>query len=207
MLLRQVLRCEIQGYRLRKMRRAGDPQPRSPRAHGPHQPGVPRGAHLVLQGHAQPRLATLLGIKSSSLQQVIYFQKYIVVDPGTTPLEYMEILSEEAYRKAVEKYGDDFKAMMGAEAIQELVRHLDIDSLIADLREELAGTRAKQKIEKITKRLSSPEDLKKSGNDPQWMIQTTIPVIPPDLRPLGAAGKRQLCHLRPQRPLPSRYLP
>ncbi|TVR11071.1 MAG: DNA-directed RNA polymerase subunit beta' [Planctomycetota bacterium] len=130
------------------------------------------------------RLATLLGIKASSLQQVVYFQKYIVVDPGTTPLEYMEILSEEAYRKAVDKYGDDFKAMMGAEAIQELVGHLELESLIADLREELAGTRAKQKIEKITKRLRLCEDLKNSGNDPQWMIQTTIPVIPPDLRPL-----------------------
>ena len=130
------------------------------------------------------RLGTLLGIKSSSLQQVVYFQKYIVTDPGTTPLEYMEILSEDQYRKAVETYGDDFKAMMGAEAIQELVRHLDLDTLIADLREELKQTKAKQKIEKITKRLRMAEDLRSSGNDPQWMIQTTIPVIPPDLRPL-----------------------
>ncbi|MDA3959581.1 MAG: DNA-directed RNA polymerase subunit beta' [Planctomycetota bacterium] len=130
------------------------------------------------------RLGNLLGLKSSSLQQVIYFQKYIVTDPGTTALEYMEILSEEQYRKAVEKYGDDFKAMMGAEAIQELVRHLDLETLIAELREELANTRAKQKIEKLTKRLRLAEDLKQSGNDPQWMIMTTVPVIPPDLRPL-----------------------
>ena len=73
---------------------------------------------------------------------------------------------------------------MGAEAIQELVRHLDLDSAIAELREELANTRAKQKIEKITKRLRLCEDLRASGNDPQWMIMTTVPVIPPDLRPL-----------------------
>ncbi len=130
------------------------------------------------------RLGTLLGIKSSSLQQVIYFQKYIVVDPGTTPLEYMEILGEEQYRDALDKFGDDFKAMMGAEAIEELVKHLDLDRLIADLREELGTTRAKQKIEKIIKRLRLAEDLRASGNDPKWMILTTLPVIPPDLRPL-----------------------
>ena len=130
------------------------------------------------------RLGTLLGLKSSNLQQVIYFQKYIVVDPGTTPLEYMEILTEEQYRDALDKYGDDFKGMMGAEAVEELVKHLDLDRLIADLREELATTRAKQKIEKIIKRLRLAEDLRSSGNDPNWMILTTLPVIPPDLRPL-----------------------
>jgi DNA-directed RNA polymerase subunit beta' len=130
------------------------------------------------------RLGTLLGLKSTSLQQVIYFQKYIVTDVGTTPLEYMEILSEEQYRDNLDKYGDDFKAMMGAEAVQELVKHLDIDKLITDLREELATTRAKQKIEKIIKRLKLAEELKSSGNDPSWMIQTVLPVIPPDLRPL-----------------------
>jgi len=130
------------------------------------------------------RLGTLLGIKSSALQQVIYFQKYIVVDQGTTPLEYMEILSEESYRSAIEKYGDDFKAMMGAEAVQELVRNLDVETLIGELREDLAATRAKQKIEKITKRLRLCEDIKQSGNDSQWMIMTVVPVIPPDLRPL-----------------------
>ena len=84
------------------------------------------------------RLGNLLGIKSSSLQQVIYFQKYIVTDPGTTSLEYMQILSEDEYRRALDQFGDDFKAMMGAEAIQELVRHLDLDTTIAELREELA---------------------------------------------------------------------
>ncbi|MFW5750206.1 MAG: DNA-directed RNA polymerase subunit beta' [Planctomycetota bacterium] len=130
------------------------------------------------------RLGTLLGVKQSALAQVIYFQKYIVTDPGTTPLEYMEILSEEQYRKHLDTYGDDFKAMMGGEAVQELVQHLDLDTLIADLREELANTRAKQKIEKITKRLRLAEDLRASGNDPQWMILNTVPVIPPDLRPL-----------------------
>jgi DNA-directed RNA polymerase subunit beta' len=130
------------------------------------------------------RLGTVLGIKSTSIQQVIYFQKYIVTDPGTTPLEYMEILSEDQYREALDKYGDDFKAMMGAEAVQELVKHLDLDKLIADLREELVTTRAKQKIEKIIKRLKLAEELKSSGNDPSWMILTVLPVIPPDLRPL-----------------------
>jgi DNA-directed RNA polymerase subunit beta' len=141
-------------------------------------------AHIWFFKTMPSRLAILLGMKSSNLQQVVYFQKYIVTDPGTTPLEYMEVLTEEQFRKAQEKYGDDFKAMMGAEAVQELIKHLDLDKLIADLREELAGTKAKQKIEKIIKRLKLAEELKASGNDPQWMVLTVVPVIPPDLRPL-----------------------
>jgi DNA-directed RNA polymerase subunit beta' len=141
-------------------------------------------AHIWFFKTMPSRLGILLGMKSSNLQQVVYFQKYIVTDPGTTPLEYMEVLTEEQYRKAQEKYGDDFKAMMGAEAIQELIRHLDLDKLINDLREELGSTRAKQKIEKIIKRLKLSEELKQSGNDPQWMVMTVVPVIPPDLRPL-----------------------
>jgi DNA-directed RNA polymerase subunit beta' len=141
-------------------------------------------AHIWFFKTMPSRLGILLGMKSSNLQQVVYFQKYIVTDPGTTPLEYMEVLTEEQYRKAQEKYGDDFKAMMGAEAVQELLKHLDLDKLISDLREELAGTKAKQKIEKIIKRLKLAEELKSSGNDPQWMVLTVVPVIPPDLRPL-----------------------
>jgi len=141
-------------------------------------------AHIWFFKTMPSRLATLLGMKSSNLQQVVYFQKYIVTDPGTTPLEYMEVLTEEQFRKAQDKYGDDFKAMMGAEAVQELIKHLDLDKLISDLREELASTRAKQKIEKIIKRLKLSEELKTSGNDPQWMVMTVVPVIPPDLRPL-----------------------
>jgi len=141
-------------------------------------------AHIWFFKTMPSRLGILLGMKSSNLQQVVYFQKYIVTDPGTTPLEYMEVLTEEQYRKAQEKYGDDFKAMMGAEAVQELIKHLDLEKLIADLREELGGTKAKQKVEKIIKRLKLAEELKTSGNDPQWMIMTTVPVIPPDLRPL-----------------------
>jgi DNA-directed RNA polymerase subunit beta' len=141
-------------------------------------------AHIWFFKTMPSRLGILLGMKSSNLQQVVYFQKYIVTDPGTTPLEYMEVLTEEQYRKAQEKYGDDFKAMMGAEAAQELIRHLDIERLISELREELASTKAKQKIEKIIKRLKLAEELKSSGNDPQWMVMTVVPVIPPDLRPL-----------------------
>ena len=141
-------------------------------------------AHIWFFKTMPSRLGILLGMKSSNLQQVTYFQKYIVTDPGTTPLEYMEVLTEEQYRKAQEKYGDDFKAMMGAEAVQELIRHLDLDKLISDLREELASTRAKQKLEKIIKRLKLSEEIKSSQNDPQWMVMTVVPVIPPDLRPL-----------------------
>ncbi len=141
-------------------------------------------AHIWFFKTMPSRLGILLGMKSSNLQQVVYFQKYIVTDPGTTPLEYMEVLTEEQYRKAQEKYGDDFKAMMGAEAVQELIKHLDLERLIGDMREDLANTKAKQKIEKLVKRLKLSEELRSSGNDPQWMVMTCVPVIPPDLRPL-----------------------
>ena len=96
----------------------------------------------------------------------------------------MEILTEEQHRKALDDYGDDFKAMMGAEAVQELVNMIDLDQLAAEVRDELAGTRAKQKIEKFTKRLKLIEELRSSDNDLRWMILNAVPVIPPDLRPL-----------------------
>jgi len=130
------------------------------------------------------RLGNLLGVKTTSLEKVIYFQEYIVVDPGDTPLKEQQLLTEEEYRAARSNYGSSFKAGMGAEAIAELLQTLDLDAVSAQLREELIKTNSKQKMKDLAKRLKIVEALRQSDNDPSWMILEVIPVIPPDLRPL-----------------------
>jgi len=130
------------------------------------------------------RLGTLLAMKVSDLEKVVYFQDYIVVDPGPTPLKAQQLLTEEEYRTAREKYGTEFDADMGAEAVKKMLQRIDMAKLSQQLREELAGTRSKQKLKNITKRLKLVEALRESGNQPEWMVLDVIPVIPPDLRPL-----------------------
>ncbi len=130
------------------------------------------------------RLGNLLDIKVSDLEKVIYFQDYVVVDPGPTPLKEKQLLTEEEYRQAREQYGAEFDADMGAEAVKKMLQRLDLADLSARLREGLTKTRSKQKIKNITKRLKLVEALRESGNQPDWMVLEVIPVIPPDLRPL-----------------------
>ncbi len=130
------------------------------------------------------RLGTLLSMKTADLEKVIYFQDYVVTDPGQTPLKLHEVLSEEEYRAAYEKYRDDFQAQMGAEAVFTMLGKLDLAGLGAELREALANTNSKQKIKDISKRLSLVDNLRTSGNQPEWLVFDVIPVIPPDLRPL-----------------------
>ena len=130
------------------------------------------------------RLGTLLAMKSSDLEKIILFQDYVVTDPGNTPLKYKQVLSEDEYRSAVDKYGKDFTAMMGAEAIKALLEKLDLVELAAELRRDLTKTKSKHKIKELTKRLRLVEAIRTSGSKPQWMVMEVIPVIPPDLRPL-----------------------
>jgi DNA-directed RNA polymerase subunit beta' len=140
------------------------------------------------------RLGTLLDMKTTSLEKIIYFQDYVVVDPGDSPLKERQLLTEEEYRKARELYGDTFEADMGAEACKKLLERLDLVQLSKELREKLALESAKDKPSKqkqrdLTKRLKVVESLRDSGfggtpNKPEWMILECIPVIPPDLRPL-----------------------
>jgi hypothetical protein len=141
-------------------------------------------AHIWFFKAMPSRMGTLLGMKTSSLERVIYFQDYVVIDPGDTPLKPQQLLTEEEYRQARQKYGNQFKAGMGAEAVRELLDRLDLDELSEELREELKRTEAKQKIKDIIKRLKTVEMLRDSGNKPEWMILDVVPVIPPDLRPL-----------------------
>ena len=130
------------------------------------------------------RLGALLDVKTSSLEKVIYFQDYLVVDPGDTALKERQLLTEEEYRAARETYGSSFTAMMGAEAVKELLANLDLAQLAVQLRDELAKTGSKQRAKDLAKRLKIAESLRHSSNEPSWMVLDVIPVIPPDLRPL-----------------------
>ena len=129
------------------------------------------------------RLGLVLDISPRALEQVIYFSQYIVTDPGDTPLQKMELLSEKAYRDYREKYEDDFKAGIGAEAIKELLEEIDLEKTCAELREELEKA-SNQRAARIVKRLEVLDAFRLSGNRPEWMILDVIPVIPPDLRPM-----------------------
>ncbi len=131
------------------------------------------------------RLGTLLGMKTTSLERIIYFQGYVVIDPGSTTLKEYQLLSEEEYKTTKEKFGEEsFVAAMGAEAIRMLLQKIDLVVLSTELREELGRTRSKQRAKEIIKRLEIVEAFRDSDNKPEWMVLNAIPVIPPDLRPL-----------------------
>jgi len=130
------------------------------------------------------RLGTLLAMKTSDLEKVIYFQDYLVVDAGQSPLKVKQLLTEEEYREALNKYGNSFKALMGAEAVKELLKALELDGLRAELHESITKTHSKQKIKDLTKRLKIVDMVRNSRNKPEWMVLDVIPIIPPDLRPL-----------------------
>jgi DNA-directed RNA polymerase subunit beta' len=130
------------------------------------------------------RLGTLLDMRTTSLERIIYFQDYVVVEKGDTPLNERHLLTEEEFRKAKEQYGEGFQADMGAEAVRKLLMRLDLVALSKELRQQLVDTSSKQKIKDLTKRLKVVEALRDSDNRPEWMVLECIPVIPPDLRPL-----------------------
>ena len=129
------------------------------------------------------RMGLVLDITPKALEQVLYFSQYIVIDPGTTPLEKKQLLNEKQYRDMREKYEDDFEAGMGAEAIKKLLCEIDLEATCNELREELENSSGQKKI-RLLKRLEVIEAFRQSGNRPEWMILDVIPVIPPDLRPM-----------------------
>ena len=129
------------------------------------------------------RIGLMLDLTPRQLEKVLYFANYIVVDPGDTPLEKCQLLTEREYRDMREKYEDDFKAGMGAEAIRTLLADIDVPKLAAELHEQLANATGQKKA-KIVKRLECVEAFNQSGNRPEWMIITILPVIPPEIRPM-----------------------
>jgi len=141
-------------------------------------------AHIWFLKSLPSRLGLVLDMTVREIERVLYFEAFIIIDPGMTPLEKGSLLTEEMYYEAVEQHGDEFKALMGAEAIQELLRDVDLEKEAARLREELGETKSETKIKKITKRLKVLDAFITSGNKPEWMIMSILPVLPPDLRPL-----------------------
>ncbi len=130
------------------------------------------------------RMGALLDLNLRDLERVLYYEEYIVVDPGDTQLKKKQLLTEEKYQEAIEKYGHRFTARMGAEAIRDLIRELDLDKMAPKLHADLKKAKADQSQKKISKVLKIVEAFRKSGNKPEWMIIDVIPVLPPDLRPL-----------------------
>jgi DNA-directed RNA polymerase subunit beta' len=131
------------------------------------------------------RLGNLLGMKSTDLQRIVYFQNYAVTNPKDTPLEYRQLLTEDEYRQAQMEYGERaFEAKMGAEAIRDFLEDLDLDILCTELRAELKTCSSKQRYKQIIKQLTEAEALKESNNRAEWMVLEVLPVIPPELRPL-----------------------
>ena len=141
-------------------------------------------AHIWFLKGIPSRIGTLLDMTMRLLEKVLYFESYIVVDPGETKLKAKELLTDEEYRKSVQEFGDKFKAGVGAEAVKELLRNLDLDALSKELRTKIRASSSLGVKKKLTKRLRVVEAFRKSENMPEWMIMDVIPVLPPDLRPL-----------------------
>ncbi len=141
-------------------------------------------AHIWFLKSLPSRLGLLLDMTVREMERVLYFEAYVIIDPGATDFERGALLTEETYLDAIEKYGDAFEARMGADAIRSLLREIDLEVEEGLLREELAATKSETKIKKFTSRLKVIEAFLKSGNKPDWMIMDVLPVLPPDLRPL-----------------------
>jgi len=141
-------------------------------------------AHIWFLKSLPSRLGMVLDIALRDIERVLYFEAFIVIDPGMTPLTRGQLLTEDDYLSKLEEFGDEFRAVMGAEAVRELLRTMDINSEIEKLRRELGETGSEAKIKKIAKRLKVLEAFQKSGIKPDWMILEVLPVLPPELRPL-----------------------
>ncbi len=142
-------------------------------------------AHIWFLKSLPSRIGLLLDMTLKDLERILYFESYIVLDPGLTPFKDRQLLSEDDYIRAQDEYGQDtFTAMIGAEAIREILRKMDLATIAAELKVEIAESTSELKPKKLAKRLKIIEAFMRSGNKPEWMILTEVPVIPPDLRPL-----------------------
>ncbi|MDO5767872.1 MAG: DNA-directed RNA polymerase subunit beta' [Psychrobacter sp.] len=141
-------------------------------------------AHIWFLKSLPSRIGLLLDMTLRDIERVLYFESYIVTDPGLTSLEKYQLLDDEDYYKALEEFGDEFTAKMGAEAVQDLLKDIDLDVEIDELREAIPQTGSETKLKKMSKRLKLLEAFRDSNNKPEWMVMTILPVLPPDLRPL-----------------------
>ncbi|WP_136248641.1 DNA-directed RNA polymerase subunit beta' [Halomonas borealis] len=141
-------------------------------------------AHIWFLKSLPSRIGMFLDMTLRDIERVLYFESFMVVDPGMTTLERGQLLNDEQYFEALEEFGDDFDARMGAEAVQAMLKDIDLEEEIERLREEIPQTNSETKIKKLSKRLKLLEAFQGSGNDPAWMVMEVLPVLPPDLRPL-----------------------
>ena len=141
-------------------------------------------AHIWFLKSLPSRIGLMLDMTLREIERVLYFEAFTVIEPGLTPLDRGQLLSDEGYLDAIEQYGDEFDAKMGAEAVHEMLRTIDLQTEVANVREEIAGTNSETKIKRLSKRLKLLESFIESGNKPEWMVMTVLPVLPPDLRPL-----------------------
>jgi DNA-directed RNA polymerase subunit beta' len=141
-------------------------------------------AHIWFLKSLPSRMGMVLDMTLRDIERVLYFEAFCVVDPGFTPLKRGQLMTEDDFIAKTEEYGDEFRALMGAEAIRELLRAIDVDKEIETLRKDLAATGSEAKIKKYAKRLKTLEGFQRSGIKPEWMIMEVLPVLPPELRPL-----------------------
>lgn len=141
----------------------------------------------------------VLDMTLRDIERVLYFEAFVVTDPGMTPLKKCQIMSEDDYAAKYDEFGDEFSASMGAEGIRELLRSIDINSEAELLRSELKDSKSEAKIKKYAKRLKVLEAFQRSGIKPEWMIMEVLPVLPPELRPLVPLDGRSFCHVRSER--------
>ena len=141
-------------------------------------------AHIWYLKSLPSRMGLLLDMTLREIERVLYFEAYVVIEPGMTQLERGQLLTEDNYLEALEQYGDEFEAKMGAEAVRELLSNIDVKQEFEELRDEIPRTKSETKLKKLSKRLKLLEAFQRSGNKPEWMVLEVLPVLPPDLRPL-----------------------
>ncbi len=141
-------------------------------------------SHIWFFKCSPSRIGLVLDLSATTLERVLYYEDYLVIDPGETPLQHLQLLSEPEYLDAIEKYGETFEAGMGAEVIRKCLAKVDLDALMVELEEQIESTRSKQTRKKITKRMKIIDGFRTSDAKPEWMILDVLPVIPPELRPL-----------------------
>jgi DNA-directed RNA polymerase subunit beta' len=141
-------------------------------------------AHIWFLKSLPSRIGLMLDMTLREIERILYFEAFVVVDAGMTPLQRGQLLSDEAYLEAIEQYGDEFDARMGAEAIRDLLSAMNLDIEVHKVRDEISATNSETKIKRLSKRLKLLESFLESNNKPEWMVMTVLPVLPPDLRPL-----------------------
>src|ERR1700728_4745603 len=141
-------------------------------------------AHIWFLKSLPSRIGLVLDMTLREIERVLYFEAFVVIDPGMTPMQRRQLLTDEMYLEAIEEHGDEFDARMGAEAVFQLLQTIDLAQEMIKVREEMSATSSETKLKRLSKRLKLVESFIESGNKPEWMVLTVLPVLPPDLRPL-----------------------